>query len=375
MIAALSNNYIHYKVGQRGLAFLGPVCRVIGFVPFAVHPPFAVLPCIFAIAGFGFGLCDSGFNAWVGNMQSANELLGILHGSYSLGAMISPLIATAMVVKADLPWYTFFYLMIAIVTLELSILLSAFWGATGAVYRQHLQYGTRTGNSADKARVTTREVLKGPLPWFFALFLFAYVGAEVSLGGWMVTFMLRVRNAERFLAGLTVTLFWMGLMLGRIILGFVTGRIGEKLAVAIYILLCLGLQLLYWLVPHFIASVVFVILLGFFLGPLFPAVIVVAAKLLPAEQHVSAIGFASAFAGGGAAVFPFAVGAAAQKHGVQVLQPFVAAMLVFILFVWLVLPGSMRKGGLETAKEKGTKPGADLARQVRGIMKKREIDN
>jgi fucose permease len=53
---------------------------------------------------------------------------------------------------------------------------------------------------------------------------------------------------------------------------------------------------------------------------------------------VSAIGFAAALGGGGAAIFPFAVGAIAQAKGVQVLQPIVLALLVAILGVWLLLP-------------------------------------
>lgn len=52
---------------------------------------------------FGNGLEDGGWNAWIGNMESANELLGLLHGAYGLGATISPLIATSMVTKGDLP--------------------------------------------------------------------------------------------------------------------------------------------------------------------------------------------------------------------------------------------------------------------------------
>lgn len=35
-------------------------------------------------------------------MENANELLGLLHGAYGLGATISPLIATSMITKGDL---------------------------------------------------------------------------------------------------------------------------------------------------------------------------------------------------------------------------------------------------------------------------------
>lgn len=337
---------------------------------------FAILPCILVLSGFGNGIEDSGWNTYVGNMRNANELLGLLHGAYGLGATIAPLIATSMIVKAGLPWWYFFYVMMGLCVVQLAVLVPAFWSSTGATYRQRLHYGENDGNvqgstAAVKERVTTRQVLRGPIPWIIALFLFGYVGAEVSLGGWIVTFMLRVRHAEPFLAGLTVTLFWLGLTLGRVVLGFITGRIGEKLAITIYLVLALALQLLYWLVPHFIAAVIFVTLLGFFLGPLFPAAVVVATKLLPAEHHVSAIGFAAALGGGGAAVFPYAVGAIAQGHGVWVLQPFVLGILVVIGLTWLVLPGGVRRGGLERAREEGRKPGEELVMGVKRVLRMR----
>ncbi len=100
----------------------------------------------------------------------------------------------------------------------------------------------------------------------------------------------------------------------------------------------MGLELIFWLVPQFYVSAVAVALIGFFIGPLFPAGVVAATKLLPREMHVAAIGFAAAVGGGGAALLPFAVGAIAQARGVQTLQPIVLALLVVLLAIWLSLP-------------------------------------
>src|SRR5882757_3492609 len=109
----------------------------------------------------------------------------------------------------------------------------------------------------------------------------------------------------------------------------------------------MGLELLFWLVPQFYVSAVAVAFQGFFLGPLFPAAVVAATKLLPQRLHVSAIGFAAAFGGGGAALFPFAVGAIANSKGAQVLQPVALALLAAILILWCLLPGGFKKRGLE----------------------------
>lgn len=107
--------------------------------------------------------------------------------------------------------------------------------------------------------------------------------------------------------------------------------------------MAMGLELLFWLVPQFIVSAVAVALQGFFLGPLFPAAVVAATKSLPKHLHVSTIGFAAAFGGGGAAVLPFAVGAIAQAKGVGVLQPIILTLLGVLLALWLALPNFNKK--------------------------------
>lgn len=332
--AALSNECVHRKVGRRGVAFIGPVARLMGYVSMALHPPFLFLPMLLLVAGFGNGIEDGAWNTWVGNMHQANELLGILHGSFGLGATVAPLIVSTLVAKLHLEWHTYFCVAAAVVCVQLVCAVWAFWGATGVVYRQKLQQDADGGGSG----VTIRTVLSEPITWLVSVFLLAYTGAEVSLGGWTPTFMIEVRHADEFLAGVTATLFWLGLSLGRVVLGFITGLIGEKLAITGYLLLAVVFELLFWLVPTTVAAMCFVSLTGFFLGPLFPAAIVVATKLLPPEYHITAVGFAGAIGGGGASLLPFAVGAVAENHGVQVLQP-------IVLVVWLALPGETRIGG------------------------------
>lgn len=114
--------------------------------------------------------------------------------------------------------------------------------------------------------------------------------------------MSKVREGTEFSSGLTATGFWLGMTVGRVGLGFVTPKLGERLAIILYSLFALALQLIFWLVPQFYVSAVSIALVGFFIGPFFPAAVIAAAKLLPVELHVAAIGFASAFGGSGAAM-------------------------------------------------------------------------
>lgn len=45
--------------------------------------------------------------------------------------------------------------------------------------------------------------------------------------------MLQVRDGEPFASGMTATGFWLGMTVGRAVLGFVTPKIGVKLSVSV----------------------------------------------------------------------------------------------------------------------------------------------
>ncbi|KAJ9613363.1 hypothetical protein H2200_003305 [Cladophialophora chaetospira] len=337
-MSALSNNHIHTVYGQRGVAII---------------------------------MSTSHVNAWIGDMANPNEVLGFLHGFYGLGAALSPLIATTLVTKAGWHWYEFYYLMVGAAILEVILLVGTFWKADARAYNaEHPQtaevessgLNTPTGvEPADpsippkkrgifarlspfgkraKGKSRTAEAVKNKVTILASIFLLIYVGIEVSIGGWIVTFMLRVRGGSPFASGLTSTGFWLGITVGRLVLGFVTARLfrSEKHAVATYLVCSVALQLLFWLIPNFVVSAVMVGFLGFFLAPLFPAAVVALTKLLPKRLHVAAVGFAAAFGASGACVLPFAVGAIANAAGVKVLQPIILAALVLCLGVWLLIP-------------------------------------
>lgn len=193
------------------------------------------------------------------------------------------------------------------------------------------------------------------------------------------------RDGGDFESGMVATGFWIGITMGRVILGFITPRIGEKLAISVsfvsflsiqvqemtdlgttqlYVPAAIGFHLLFWLVPQFVASAVAVAIEGFFLGPLFPAVVVAATKLLPTHLHISAIGFAAALGGSGAAIFPFAVGVLAQAKGVQVLQPIIVALLAAILGIWALMPRiKQKKDAVDGDAERGRVSGVDAWRK------------
>ena len=184
--AALLNTSLHMRFGQRGVAFAGPACHVISYIIVCLAPPYPVLVLAFILSGLGNGFLDAGWNAWIGAMPNANELLGFLHGFYGLGATVAPLIATAMITKAGLPWNTWYYCMVGFAATELVTCVAAFWPRNGAVYRD--QHPRPPAEHGSRLKEATLRPPAARVTWLASVFLLGYVGAEVALGGWIVAF-------------------------------------------------------------------------------------------------------------------------------------------------------------------------------------------
>ena len=116
-------------------------------------------------------MLDAAWNAWIGTMDQQNQVLGLLHGCYGLGATISPLIGTAMVTKGQLGWWTFYYIMAGLLTVELVAGTAAFGAATGAKYRD-------TNSSGMEEKGMTKLAIKQKVTLICSAFFLVYVGTE-----------------------------------------------------------------------------------------------------------------------------------------------------------------------------------------------------
>ena len=112
LVAASLNSRIHAKVGQRGVAVIASTCHVIQALVFSAHPPYPVILVAFIFSGFGLGLVDAAWSAWASELHKPNTAQGFLHGSFSIGCTFGPFIAISMFTKANLPWYTYYYVLV-----------------------------------------------------------------------------------------------------------------------------------------------------------------------------------------------------------------------------------------------------------------------
>jgi len=209
---------------------------MIAFSIQASAPPFPVFVMAYAINGFGASLEDAQANGFVANYkENASAKMGILHAAYGVGALVSPLIATQF---AQQHRWSFHYLIsLAVATLNTVLLVCVFKFMTQdeclAQIGQAVEEKELVGESKYK------EMFRLKALHLLALFILVYVGVEVTIGGWIVTYVIQVRHGGPS-SGYISAGFFGGLTAGRIVLLWVNKKIGERLAVFIYVFLAIG---------------------------------------------------------------------------------------------------------------------------------------
>ncbi|CAE6452859.1 unnamed protein product [Rhizoctonia solani] len=234
------------------------------------------------------------------------------------GAFISPLVATQF---AQLPRWSFHYLLsLGVAVVSATTLLVVF-----KLRRQHEIMGlpdpslshTRSNNHdvSSEGGNKYKEIFSSRAVQLMAFFIWVYVGVEVTIGGWIVTFVIEERGGGPS-AGYVSSGFFAGLMLGRVVLLWVNEKIGERRVVYLYCILCIALELVIWLVPNIIGDAVAVSIVGLLLGrPVYPIALNVTVPIVPKRILTGSIGWIASFGQAGSAVFPFMTGALAQRFG------------------------------------------------------------
>ena len=226
---------------------------------------------------------------------------------YGGGGIIGPLLATAIVTNGHL-WSTFYSIPLGIAAVNLIL---GYWSFRNYERdlprtllsepecensRQHLQSQSREDSSVG-SKSTLREALHNKTTLLGALFIFSYQGAEVSISGWVISFLLTYRSpaaSSRASIGYVTAGFWAGITIGRFLLSHPSHKLGEKISVFILIAGATAFQLLVWLVPNIIGEAVAVALVGLLLGPIYPCGTVIFSKLIGRRLQMSSLAFISA---------------------------------------------------------------------------------
>ena len=340
VLAGLSNGALIRRLGIRMALAVGGGAYLLGSLYLVTRPPFLAFLAVPLVTGYATGVLESVLTVYLAGLPDATTQLNRLHAFFGVGALLGPVLAAWIV---SLTSWRIVCLVLALICVPLAAgFLVAYPGlraagpAAAADGPAALAPGTPAPSGSPLGdALRDRGVLLG------AVMLAVYVGLEMSLGNWGFSYLVQARALPGAVAGYAVSGYWLGLTVGRFLISPVASRVGATTAGMIYACLAgvTAAATLAWLSPAAALSVTALMLIGFFLGPVFPTTMAIAPRLTQARLAPTAIGVMNAGSVVGAAALPWLAGAIAQREGIWTLLPFAVTLAALQFAAWRPLAG------------------------------------
>ncbi|MCR5507988.1 MAG: MFS transporter [Lachnospiraceae bacterium] len=290
---------------------------ILGLVGFSLSTRYAMLFILAIPYGLGAGAIDASVNHYVADHYSG-AAMNFLHCFYGVGAVISPYIM-AMALRHGV-WNDGYrhtaYVQIGI--LLICIFSFPLW--------KNGENEKDAENAAESAGI--REALKVPGVILTLIAFYAYCSGEATCFLWTPSYFAGTRQGlpDQLIASFGSLIFG-GLMLGRLISGFVSDKLGDRLLIRIGIALELsGILLISIPFNGYMATAAGFIIIGTGMGPVYPAIQHMAPINFGRHNSAAVIGLQMASAYVGSTFMPMVFGILQQHAGIAIMPVY---LLVF----------------------------------------------
>lgn len=322
IISSLLSARLINKFGTAGVSAISTLLTAAALIGYSFSPNLWIM-CLLAIPlGIGAGAIDVALNNYIALYYSAAQM-SFLHCFYGVGVSVSPYILS-LVIGGNGGWRRGYRIAFAV---QICITLLLF--ATLPLWKRNEKTG-ETENSSVQRQLSFSELVKIPGVGLMCLLFITSCAIECSCGSWGSTFLVEYKHINAEDAAETVTLYYVGMTLGRFLSGLLSARLHSWKIIYIGQGI-LGLALLLLLLPgsaYFSAAGMFLIGLGN--GPLFPNFNYLAPENFGKEISQSVIGLQMASAYIGIMLAPALCGVLGQNIGMRI---FPVYMIVFFIIM------------------------------------------
>ncbi|KZV98114.1 MFS general substrate transporter [Exidia glandulosa HHB12029] len=352
-VGAFSIFYLLDKLGFGKVLVIGAILQTIAYAVQAAAPPFPAFVVIAFINGMGMSFQDATGNGFVASLKrNGARKMGILHAVYGLGAFVAPFVATPFSSMKAKQWALFYITSAGIAAIAAVALSVVFRFKRQDVLLHetnseiHKEEPSADGTVTVDGRNKMMHTLSLPLVHYLAFYIGVYVGVEVTLGGWVVTF-IRDERGGNASSGYITSGFFGGLMAGRILLLPVNSWLGERRVIFLYAVLTIALDVVIWQVRSLIGDAVAVSIIGVLFGPMYPIVMHQAGLILPPRILAGAVGYIAGFGIVGAAIIPFITGALAARFEIRVMPIVVLIMTTMMAMLWALAMRQQKRSRID----------------------------
>jgi fucose permease len=313
--ATLANGYVTHRFGTGRVLPIASALATAAIAVWAAAGSLLVLVAAAIALGTAGGAVDAGVNAYVA-VQGGTRSMGWLHATFGLGSALGPLIATVLLGGGASWRVTFWVLAVA----QLGVTF------TFAATRRTWPHGDHRVEEPPRLPRRLWPVLGVGLVAFGL-----YTGVEVAAGEWSYSLFTEGRGIGIRSAGYLVTGYWAAVTVGRVAMGLAGDRVTRRtLLLASLTGTMMGAVLLWWSPAAWVGAVGLLVM-GLYLAPVFPVLVLITADVMGPAYAPRAVGYQIAAAGVGAAAIPGLIGALVGAEGIEVTGPLIAGASVALL--------------------------------------------
>ena len=308
-----------------GMAFAG-----IGLIGYAIAPVWIALLAVAFLTSIGKGTIDAGFNNFVSSNYGSSQM-NWLHACWGIGLTIAPTVVTVSVLNLGRGWQPSYVISgLLALLLGLVILLT--------LPRWHLKKTKRSQPETAPSRIPIRNTLRRPIVLMSILLLLVYGGIEIGTGQLANTLFVEARGISQENSSAWVSAYWGSFTLGRMLMGLLAMRIGDKWLLNVsFGLSILGAVLLFLNISDSF-SFIGLMGIGFGLAAIFPILISQTPSRVGRDHAANAIGFQVGSAGLGGAVLSGIAGVFAENIGIETISLFIllGALLAAAIYRFII---------------------------------------
>ncbi|MDD6222358.1 MAG: MFS transporter [Lachnospiraceae bacterium] len=313
ILSALLSPRMIRRFHTKWIVIVSIFLTVMGLFGFSISTSYWML-FLFAIPyGLGAGSIDAAVNHYVANHYSSS-VMNFLHCFYGLGAVISPNIMSLALKKArwnqGYQWTAFLQLAILVVC----ILSLPLW-----TKNENPEADEEIQESAG-----IMETIRRPGVLLTLIAFFAYCSGESTCFLWIPSFFAETKQG---LSAETIasfgSLIFGGLMLGRLISGFISNKLGDRRLIRIGITIeLIGISLVLLPFPGYKITAIGFVIIGTGMGPVYPAIQHMAPSNFGKRYSAAAISLQMASAYIGSTTMPTVFGLLQQAVGIRIMPLF-----------------------------------------------------
>ena len=309
IISALVSPRMIRRFHTKWIVIVSIFLTIMGLIGFSISTTYWMLFLFVIPYGLGAGAIDASVNHYVANNFSGS-VMNFLHCFYGVGAVISPNIMALALNRArwneGYRWTAYIQIGILLVC----ILSLPLW--------KRNESGAEGENEAGAG---IREAIKVHGVILTLIAFFAYCSGEATCFLWTSSYFAGVKEGltDGMIASFGSLIFG-GLMLGRLISGFVSNRLGDRLLIRIGIAVEIaGILLVLLPIKNYIPAAIGFVFIGTGMGPVYPAIQHMAPENFGKRYSAAVIGLQMASAYLGSTFMPMVFGHLQQHIGIGIM--------------------------------------------------------